>query len=77
MSVVHRDTDTIEPGESGGKPRTRGLRITASDALSYLAAGVSHQELLEKFPYLTDEHILACLACAAERERQTLVARKS
>ena len=37
-----------------------------ADILSYLAAGMSHQELLQDFPYLEAEDILAALAYAAE-----------
>lgn len=56
----------------GSKPCIRGMRITVYDVLSYLAAGMTYEELLEDFPYLTREDILACLSYAAERERQTL-----
>lgn len=42
------------------------------DVLSYLAAGMTHDEILADFPYLTDEDIRACLSYAADRERQTL-----
>jgi Protein of unknown function (DUF433) len=42
------------------------------DVLEYLAAGMTHQEILEDFPYLTEEDILACLSYAADREKQTL-----
>jgi uncharacterized protein (DUF433 family) len=42
--------------------------------LSYLAAGMTYEEILEDFPYLTKEDILASLAYAAERERFTLSA---
>ena len=65
---------TIEPGKRGGKPCIRGMRITVYDVLSYLAAGMSHQEILEDFPYLTEDDILASLGYAATREQQTLVA---
>ena len=41
--------------------------------LSYLAAGMQSPEILTEFPYLTEEDIHACLAYAADRERQTLV----
>lgn len=51
----------------------RGLRITVHDVLSYLAAGMSLDEVLRDFPYLTRDDVLACLAYAADRERQTLV----
>jgi uncharacterized protein (DUF433 family) len=59
----------IEPGKMGGKPTIRGMRITVYDVLSYLASGMSESEILEDFPYLTKEDILACLAFAAGRER--------
>ena len=65
---------TIEPGKRSGKPCIRGMRITVYDVLSYLASGMTYQEILEDFPYLTQEDILACLSYAADRERQTLVA---
>lgn len=61
---------TIEPGERGGKPCIRGLRVTVYDVLDYLASGMSHTEVLKEFPYLTEEDIRACLAYAADRERK-------
>jgi uncharacterized protein (DUF433 family) len=51
------------------------LRITVYDVLSYLASGMSHEEILADFPSLTETDILACLAYAADRERQTVVVR--
>jgi uncharacterized protein (DUF433 family) len=60
---------TIEPGKRGGKPCIRGMRITVYDVLEYLASGMSEQEILDDFPYLTHEDILACLSFAAKRER--------
>ena len=68
----YREIITIEPGKRGGKPTIRGMRITVYDVLSYLAAGMTQDELLAEFPYLTREDILVCLAYAAERERQAL-----
>lgn len=65
---------TIEPGKRGGKPCIRGLRITVYDVLSYLAAGMSIDEILADFPDLTQEDIYACLGYAAEREKRVLVA---
>ena len=69
----YRDIITIEPGKRGGKPCIRGMRITVYDVLEYLAAGMTHQEILEDFPYFTEEDILACLSYAADREKQMLV----
>lgn len=68
----YQDIITIEPGKRGGKPCIRGMRITVYDVLSYLASGMTYEEVLDDFPYLTQEDILACLSYAADRERQTL-----
>lgn len=68
----YRKIVTAEPGKRGGKPCIRGLRITVYDVLSYLAAGMTTEDILADFPYLTREDILACLAYAADRERRTL-----
>jgi uncharacterized protein (DUF433 family) len=65
---------TMEPGKRGGKPGIRGLRITVSDVLEYLAGGMTEDEILRDFPYLTREDIRACLAFAADRERRLMAA---
>ena len=69
----YKDRITIEPGKRGGKPCIRGMRITVYDILSYLASGMSYDEVLADFPYLTKEDILACLEFAADRDRRTLI----
>lgn len=61
---------TIEPGKRSGKPCIRGLRITVSDVLDYLAGGMTQQEILSDFPDLSETDIRACLAFAADRERK-------
>ncbi|MBL8156540.1 MAG: DUF433 domain-containing protein [Anaerolineae bacterium] len=58
---------TLEPGTRSGKPCIRGLRITVYDVLSYLAAGMTIEQILDDFPSLTREDVLACLSYAAER----------
>jgi uncharacterized protein (DUF433 family) len=68
--MKYSDIITIEPGKRGGKPCIRGLRITVYDVLEYLASGMTHAEVLQKFPYLTEEDIRACLAYAADSERK-------
>jgi uncharacterized protein (DUF433 family) len=64
---------TLEPGKRSGKPCIRGLRITVYDVLSYLAAGMTIDEILDDFPSLNRDDILACLSYAADRERHTLI----
>lgn len=61
----YKNIITIEPGKRGGKPCIRGMRITVYDVLEYLASGMTEQEILKDFPYLTKEDILASLSFAA------------
>ena len=74
MSVPYQSIITIEPGKRGGRPCIRGMRISVYDVLSYLAAGMTPEQILSDFPYLTQNDIQACLAYAAERERQMVLA---
>jgi uncharacterized protein (DUF433 family) len=61
---------TLEPGKRGGRPCIRGLRISVYDVLSMLSSGMSQQDVLDDFPELTQEDILAVLTYAADREHQ-------
>jgi uncharacterized protein (DUF433 family) len=61
---------TLEPGKRGGKPGVRGLRITVYEVLEQLAPGMTQEEILQAFPYMTEQDIRACLAFAADRERR-------
>jgi uncharacterized protein (DUF433 family) len=63
---------TIEPGKRSGQPCIRGMRMTVADVLDYLAGGMSEDEILADFPYLTRDDIRACLAFAADRERKLM-----
>jgi uncharacterized protein (DUF433 family) len=68
---------TIKSSKRSGKPCIRNLRITVYDVLNMLANGMSYDEILEDFPKLTKEDILAALAYAADREHKTLTAKLS
>jgi uncharacterized protein (DUF433 family) len=57
---------TVEPGKRDGRPCIRGMRIAVSDVLGYLAGGMTEDEILRDFPYLTREDVRACLAYAAK-----------
>jgi uncharacterized protein (DUF433 family) len=58
---------TTNPGQCGGRPCIRGMRIRVVDILEMLADGVSREEILDDFPDLDAEDIQACLLFAAER----------
>ena len=64
---------TINSEKRFGKPCIRDTRITVFDVLSWLAAGMSNQEITSDFPEITEEDISACLSYAAERERKIRV----
>ena len=70
----YNDIITVEEGNRGGRPCIRGMRITVYDVLGYLASGMTQDEILADFPYLTKEDIQACLSYAADREHLQLVA---
>ena len=76
------DTDwkqriTVDPSILVGKPTIRGLRVSVEQVLKALASNVPVADLLQDYPELEPEDILACLAYAAElvaEERVYLVA---
>jgi len=53
------------PEVCGGRPCIKGTRMRVSDIVDMLAAGAARAEILEDFPYLTDEDLSAALAYAA------------
>ena len=68
--INYKEYITMEPGKRSGKPCVRGLRITVYDVLNMLADGMTREEIIDDFPKLTQEDILACLAYAADRENK-------
>jgi uncharacterized protein (DUF433 family) len=68
----YQDRIVIVPEVRFGKPCVRGTRISVGDVLTYLASGMSEQEILADFSQLSSDDIRACLAFAAERERRVV-----
>ncbi|OQW65143.1 MAG: hypothetical protein BVN28_02155 [Nitrospira sp. ST-bin4] len=66
------DRISIDPTVRFGRACVRGTRLTVGEVLEHMAGGMSEPEVLARFPQLTHEDVLACLAYAAERERRTL-----
>jgi uncharacterized protein (DUF433 family) len=67
---------TIEPGKRGGRPTVRRTRISVGDVLGWLAAGMTHEQIIADYPELSETDIRACLAYAADRERRFVTAAK-
>ena len=63
MSELHRITVNLD--QLGGRPCLRGLRVRVKDVLDLLAAGASHEEIIEDYPYLEAADIAAALEYAA------------
>jgi uncharacterized protein (DUF433 family) len=49
-----------------GKPTIRNMRFTVAQMLELLASGMTHEEILEDYPYIEREDILACLLYASK-----------
>ena len=54
------------PGIMLGKPIVEGTRLAVEHILEELGRGIAFQELLDTYPTLTKEGILAALEYAAE-----------
>ena len=63
----------INPDIRFGKPCIKGTRISVYDVLGWLASDMNIKEILQDFPQLKREHILACLAYSADKERKVKV----
>ena len=63
---------TVDPGQMGGVPCVRGLRIPVATVLRLLAGGLDEQRILADYPDLESEDIRECLryAAAAAMERE-------
>jgi len=72
-------TERSSPSNPANEVESRAFEGCASPSttvLSYLASGMTHQEILTDFPYLTEDDILACLSYAADREHHLMVSRE-
>lgn len=64
---------SINPGICFGKPCIRGHRIWVSLILDLLAAGTTVEEILDQYPQLAREDVLACIAYGSEMSRERYV----
>ena len=69
--LLHRIS--VDPNVCFGKPCVRGTRIWVSLLLDFLASGTSIEEILQDYPQLTRDDILAALAYGAEMSRSRFV----
>ncbi len=65
---------SINPNIRFGKPCISSTRITVYDVLSWLASGMTLQQITEDYPEISSIQIQACLSYAADREHKLKVA---
>jgi uncharacterized protein (DUF433 family) len=64
---------TVNPNVCFGKPCIRGMRIWVSLILDFLASGMTTEEILNDYPDLTREDVLACIAYGADMARDRYI----
>jgi len=65
---------TIDPGQCGGRPCVRGMRIRVQDVLELYAAGLTASQILEEMPDLEDADLKACLSYVSKLVAHPVVA---
>ncbi len=65
---------TQRPGQCGGRPCVRGMRLRVSDVIELIAGGMTEPQILADYPYLESDDIRACLVFAALRVSHTEIA---
>jgi uncharacterized protein (DUF433 family) len=73
MNLERLNRITIEEGKCGGRPCIRGLRMRVTDVLELLGSGASFEEILEDYPFLDREDILAALEYAARQTDHVVI----
>ena len=74
QQIDYKEYIEVNPEIRFGKPVIIGTRITVYDVLQWLALGMTHQQIINDFPQLSENQILACLSYAANKERIIKVA---
>jgi uncharacterized protein (DUF433 family) len=69
-----RQRITTNPDQCGGRPCIRGMRIRVVDVLDLLAAGLSHEQILEEMPDLEKDDIAAAIKYARGKIDHPVVA---
>ena len=62
-----------DPSYCDGQPRIVGTRITVAAILTYLAGGLSVENIVEEFPKLTKEKVYQAVAFAATNFRDRYI----
>ncbi len=72
MELLNRIT--VDSGKCGGRPCIRGYRLRVSDLLALIASGATNEEILQDYPFLEKDDIVAALTYAARQTDHTIIA---
>ncbi|OGX88960.1 DUF433 domain-containing protein [Hymenobacter coccineus] len=64
------DRITVNPARCSGRPTIRGTRLTVTNILDFLGAGDSVEDMLDEYPQLEREDVLACIQFATATVRE-------
>jgi|SRR5580700_6411923 uncharacterized protein (DUF433 family) len=73
MNLARLQRITVEEGKCGGRPCIRGLRMRVTDVLELLGSEASFEEILEDYPFLEREDILAAIDYAAHQTDHVVI----
>ena len=71
-SEVH-ERIRIDASICGGRPHIRGTRVRVADILELLAEGVSQEDILADYPYLSEADLRAALAFGAAASAHRII----
>ena len=73
MNLERLKRITIEEGKCGGRPCIRGQRLRVTDVLELLGSGASLDEILQDYPFLDRDDILAAIDYAAHQTDHVVI----
>jgi uncharacterized protein (DUF433 family) len=73
VKMDYRGIITVRQDVRFGRPCIEGTRISVYDVLGWLASGMSVDDILNDYPQITREQVLACLSFSADKERKIRV----
>ena len=65
---------TVDPGQCGGRPCVRGMRIRVQDVVDLFAAGLTAEQILAEMPDLEKADLKACLSYVSKLVAHPVVA---
>ena len=68
-----RERIHIDASICGGRPHIRGTRVRVADILELLAEGVSQEDILADYPYLSEADLRAALAFGAAASAHRII----